>query len=228
MFDGQQVDGGAADLRRLRTLRLRGRRWRWGRGGAQDQLMLLDRRGLQMIDVDDGGARLRMRRRWRWRRGRGRAALEVERVVRLEQSLRAGREGRRDGCFELCREERRGSRGYRRGRGRRGRGVLRAVLRLVRGRGGQESPLAAIGRTLRLRLRFRGDREGRSGVVPLGGVLARSQWGGFGQRWLGRGRLGHGTGLRVAVLFFRRAKGGVGYGARTWRRRLRERRTQLA
>lgn len=94
MFDGQQIDGGAADLRRLRTLCLRGRRWRRGRGRAQDKLMLLDRRRLQMIDMDEGGARLRMRRWGRgWRRW-GRAALEVERVVRLQQSLRARRKGR--------------------------------------------------------------------------------------------------------------------------------------
>lgn len=135
-----------------------------------------------MINVDEGGAWLRMRRRGRGRRGRGRAALEVECVVRLEQSLRAGREGRRDGRFELRREEGRGGGGYRRRWGRRGRGVLRAVLRLVR----EEAPLAAIGRTLRLRLGFRGgDRVGGGGVVPLGGVLAGSQGGRFGQRWLG-------------------------------------------
>lgn len=182
-----------------------------------------------MIDVDEGGTWLRMRRRGRRRRGRGRAALEVDSVVGLEQSLRARRKGCRDRCFELRREVGRGSGWYRRGWRRRGRGILRAVLRLVRGRGRQKGPLAAIGRTLWLRLRFRGgDREGRRGVVPLRRVLAGSQRGRLGQRWFGGGRLGRGTGLRVAVLFFRRAKGGVGRRARTWRRRLRERRTPLA
>lgn len=81
-----------------------------------------------MIDMDKGRARLRMRRRGRRRRGRGRTALEVERVVSLQQRLRARREGCRDGRFELRRKVGRGCRGYWRRWGRWGRSVLRAVL----------------------------------------------------------------------------------------------------
>lgn len=168
-----------------------------------------------------------------WRRGRGRRALVVDAVREsLHHWLRSWRVGGRDRRFESRKRSRGGGAGAGevgrrgRGRGRRRRGrrsALRAELRersrsgwgRLGGRAlsltGEQRPLAAVGRTLRLHL---GRVEvGGGGVVDRRGGQRRGVQLGGGQRGgLGSQRLaaGGGPGLDVAVLVLGRPTGRTG------------------
>lgn len=221
---------------------MQGRRRR--RGSGQHELVLLDGRGLQ-VDVQQGGAGDGVRGRRRGRRRRGRRLVVDAVGESLNQGLRARREGGRHGRFE----PREGSggggalsgkigRGGRRGRGRwRGRtlgrvlgkgGGARLSLRLGLRRGGEQRPLAAVGRPLRLR--FGGVEEGGAWVVNRRG----GQWGGvqlcggnggrFGsQRLVDRIRR---PSLSVGVVLHRRSTGRL--SGSTWRAGLRGTRAHMS